>query len=195
MYGTITDYERQGRAPKEITSHPWQVDEPIGHKFGYVEGLQVQSSSQVIRKLVENISRNGNLCLNISPKADGTIPDDQQEVLRGVGRWMKINNEAVYKTTAWMIYGEGPNIEKNKSEMDWRFTQKGKNTLYAFLMKWEGGKIRIKSFCTINIGKVKSVKLLGYDKKIEFIQTEEGLEIILPQENPNVDISVIKIDI
>lgn len=195
LYGTITDYERQGRAPKEITSHHWQVDEPIGHKFGYVEGLQVQSSSQVIRKLVENISKNGNLCLNISPKADGTIPDDQQEVLRGIGRWMKINSEAVYKTHAWIMCGEGPGIEKNKSEVDWRFTQKGKNSFYAFLMNWKGGKVTIKSFTGTNIGKIKDVKILGCDTNIEFVQTNEGLELILPAENPHADISVIKIEI
>lgn len=195
LYGTITDYERQGRAPKEITSHYWQVDEPIGHKFGYVEGLQIQSSSHVIRKLVENISKNGNLCLNISPKADGTIPEDQQEVLHELGRWMKTNSEAVYGTRAWMMYGEGPGIEKNPSEFDWRFTQKGKTTFYAYLMRWAGGKAIIKSFNVINLGKVKSVKLLGYDKRIGFIQTDKGLEITLPAENPNADISVVKVEI
>jgi alpha-L-fucosidase len=195
LYGTITDYERQGRAPKEITSHYWQVDEPIGHKFGYVEGLQLQSSSQIIRKLVENISKNGNLCLNISPKADGTIPNDQQEILREIGRWMKVNSEAVYGTHAWMMYGEGPNVEKNKSEFDWRFTQKGKSIFYAYMMKWKGGKVLIKSFNNINLGKIKSVELLGYNRKIDFIQTGVGLEIILPLENPNVELSVIKVGI
>ena len=114
LFGTIRDFERQNRAPKDITSYYWQVDEPIGHKFGYVEGLQLQSSSQVIRKLIENISKNGNLCLNISPKSDGTIPDDQKRVLKEVGKWMKINNEAVYASRPWIYYGEGPSVENNK---------------------------------------------------------------------------------
>ena len=187
LYGTITDYERQGRAPKDITSHYWQVDEPIGNKFGYIEGLQIQSSSQIISKLVENISRNGNLCLNISPKADGTIPENQQEVLRQIGHWMKINGEAVYGTHAWMVYGEGPTVEKNKSEFDWRFTQKDKSTFYAYMMKWRGGKVVIKSFNIVNLGKIKKVELLGYDKHIKFVQTDEALEIVLPSENPNIN--------
>lgn len=195
LYGTIKDFERQGRAPKETTSYYWQVDEPIGHKFGYIEGLQLQSSSQVIRKLVENISRNGNLCLNISPKADGTIPDNQRKVLQEIGCWMRINGEAVYNTAAWMEYGEGPNIEKNKSEIDWRFTQKDDNTFYAFLLRWKGGKVIIKSFNTLLLGKVKSVKLLGYDGKIEFNQDNDGLEITLPLENPHTDISVVEVKI
>lgn len=195
LYGTVKDYERQGRAPKEMTDYYWQVDEPIGHKFGYVEGLQLQTSGHVIRKLVENISKNGNLCLNISPKADGTIPEDQQKVLKEVGRWMKINGEAVYGTRAWMFFGEGPGVENNKSDYDFRFTQKGNNTFYAFLMRWKGDKVVIKSFNPVFLGKVKSVSLLGYDKKLQFRQTDEGLEIVIPKENPNADISVFKIEI
>ena len=90
LAGSIKDYERESRAPKEIETPYWQVDDPIGHKFGYVEGLQLQKSENVIHSLVENISKGGNLCLNISPKADGTIPDDQQAVLRAVGAWLRI---------------------------------------------------------------------------------------------------------
>lgn len=66
----------------------WQVDDPIGHKFGYVEGLKLRSADGIIRNLINNISRNGNLCLNISPKADGTIPDDQKKELYAVGKWL-----------------------------------------------------------------------------------------------------------
>lgn len=194
LYGTIRDFERQGRAPKEMTAYYWQVDEPIGHKFGYVEGLQLQSSGQVIRKLIENISRNGNLCLNISPKANGTIPDDQQTILRKVGSWMKINGEAVYGTRAWIFFGEGPSVEDNKAEYDFRFTRKG-NTFYAFLMRWSGGKVVIKSFDRLYLGKVKSVSMLGCDVTLDFRQTVDGLEIKVPIGNPNTDISVFKVEI
>ena len=193
LFGTVTDFERQGRAPKGLTSFYWQVDEPIGHKFGYVEGLKVQSSGQVIRKLVENISKNGNLCLNISPKSDGTIPDDQAKVLREVGRWMKVNGEAVYGTRAWMFPGEGPGIKEHKSACDWRFTQKDRHTLYAYLMRWKGGKVVINSFGTRNIGQVKAVSLLGCDTVLSFSQTEQGLELVLPGKNPIAGISVVKV--
>ncbi len=195
LYGTIRDFERQGRAPKEITPYYWQVDEPVGHKFGYVEGLQLQSSENVIRKLVENISKNGNLCLNISPKADGTIPDNQQQVLREIGQWMKINGEAVYGTRSWMFYGEGPGVENNISEFDFRFTQKGKTTFYAFLMNGVDSKIVVKSFGLVYLGEVKSVSLLGFGEIPDFKQTNEGLEITVPKGTLNAGIQVFKIEI
>lgn len=184
LYGTVKDYERQGRAPKAKTAGYWQVDEPIGHKFGYVEGLQLQTSAKVISKLVENISRNGNLCLNISPKSDGTIPDDQQKVLREVGQWLKIYGEAVYNTRAWMLSGEGPSQEANPSELEWRFTKKG-NNLYAFLMKYRGGSVRIKSFNNINIGNITSVSIVGHETAVSFSQTDGHLELILPETPPD----------
>ncbi len=195
LYGTIRDFERQSRAPEQMTDFYWQVDDPIGHKFGYVEGLQLQTASNVIANLVENISKNGNLCLNVSPKSDGTIPEDQQTVLRGVGRWMKINSEGVYGTRAWMYFGEGPDNETHRSDFDWRFTQKGSNTFYAFLMKWQGDRVVIKAFTPLNLGHVKKVSLLGYDGKLEFVQSEDGLTIEVPHENPNEDIAVFKVEL
>src|SRR4051812_3617981 len=87
----IMDYEREGRAPMELTDYAWQADDPIADKFGYVEGLKLVSAGSIVTKIVENTSKNGNLLLNISPKADGTIPDDQQAVLLEVGKWLDIN--------------------------------------------------------------------------------------------------------
>ena len=193
LYGTVKDYERQGRAPQNIMDKYWQVDEPIGHKFGYVEGLQIQSAVQIVRKLVENISKNGNLCLNISPKSDGTIPADQQEVLREIGHWMKMNGEAIYGTRSWMHFGEGKNIVDHPSDIDWRFTQKGKNILYAYLLKWESGKVIIHSFNTLTVGMIKKVSLLGYKGEIPFQQTEQGLELTLPTKSPNKYVAVVKV--
>ena len=194
LYGTIMDYERQGRAPKEMTTHYWQVDEPIGHKFGYVEGLKLQTSPQIIHKLVENISRNGNLCLNISPKSDGTIPDDQQQILRQVGQWIKLNDEAIYGTRAWKTFGESPDKNDLKG-CEWRFTQKGNDILYAYLLRHESNKVVIKSLAkrsTHYPGKISRVELLGYGK-VPFKRTAEGLVITLPQEQVNKIIPVFKI--
>jgi alpha-L-fucosidase len=102
------DYEREGRAPMELTNWVWQPDDPIQDKFGYVEGIHPGSPGGYVVKIIENVSKNGNYLLNISPKADGTIPQEQQDVLMAIGKWLEVNGEAIYYTRPWTRYGEGP---------------------------------------------------------------------------------------
>jgi alpha-L-fucosidase len=106
--GQIMDYEREGRAPMELVDWVWQPDDPIMDKFGYVEGLKPYPAEQFIYKIVENVSKNGNLLLNISPRADGTIPQEQQDVLLTIGKWLEVNGDAIYGSRPWTKYGEGP---------------------------------------------------------------------------------------
>ena len=145
--GSIRDFERESRAPKETMDYYWQVDDPIGHKFGYVEGLKLQTADGIIRNLINNISRNGNLCLNISPKADGTIPDDQKKVLYAVGKWLSKYGEAVYGTRAY-----GPNKDGNV-----RYTSKGRRDLYAFILKWDGGSTLLPGIKAVDIDDISIV--------------------------------------
>ncbi len=173
LAGTVTDYEREGRAPKELTDYYWQVDDPIADKFGYVEGMKVVTSASVVRKLIDNVSKNGNLMLNISPKSDGTIPDDQRKVLLGIGKWLDINGDAIYYTRAWTKASEG----------DYRFTTKGK-TLYAIAVKWpENHQVIISSFGSV-IGHVKKVTMLGHTGDLNFNQDIDGLKVTFPEQKP-----------
>ena len=163
LAGSIKDFERESRAPKQLTNYYWQVDDPIGNKFGYIEGLKLQSADGIIRNLVENISKNGNLCLNVSPRSDGTIPDDQQQVLRAVGQWLKVNGEGVYGTRAWKVFGE-KNI---------RFTLKD-NNLYVFVLRWDGKPFTISSLHASDVRKVTSL----YDgKRVKTTAQPDGLRI------------------
>lgn len=178
LAGSIKDYERESRAPKEIETPYWQVDDPIGHKFGYVEGLQLQKPASVIRSLVENCSKGGNLCLNISPKADGTIPEDQQAVLKAVGAWLRVNGAGIYGTRTWKTFGEGD---------AWRFTCQGDKTVYAFALGADRPPI---AALGRSAARVKRVEQLG-GGPVSFKQGPAGLEI--PTQDGQDGIIVYKI--
>ena len=163
LAGSIQDFERESRAPRKPFDRYWQVDDPIGNKFGYIEGLKLQSADGIIRNLVDNVACGGNLCLNVSPKSDGTIPDDQQQVLRQIGQWLKKNGEGIYGTRPCQTAIEG-NI---------RFTQKN-GAIYAFVLRWDGKPFTIKS---LDGSKVKSIIRLADGKKVPFKKQTEGIRV------------------
>ncbi|MBR6828356.1 MAG: alpha-L-fucosidase [Prevotella sp.] len=169
LAGSIQDFERESRAPRKPYDRYWQVDDPIGNKFGYIEGLKLQSADGIIRNLVDNVACGGNLCLNVSPRSDGTIPDDQQQVLRTIGKWLRQNGEGIYGTRPYKTA-----IEKNI-----RFTQapslSGKaveGAVYAFVLRWDGKPFTIKS---LDVSKVKSIISLADGKKIRFKNRADGI--------------------
>ena len=155
--------------------------------------------------LVDIVSKNGCLLLNIGPKADGTIPDHEQEMLRDIGRWLKVNGEAIYGTRPWDVFGEGPTkiVEGTMSERkrtggftaeDIRFTTKGK-TLYAIPLDWPAnGTVTIKSLAD---GKgperIRSVKLLGNSGSLKWNRNADGLTVTLPKRKPCDYAFVLKI--
>jgi alpha-L-fucosidase len=186
LYGTIRDFERQSRAPKELTDYVWEVDDPVLNRFGYTENSPITNAKTVINRLIENVSKNGALLLNISPKADGTIPDDQQKLLLEIGKWLETNGEGIYESHAWTKFGEG-----EKDEQQFRFTVK-KDALYVFGLNGKDTDATIKSLSNA-VGKIKNVELLGHRGKLNFTQNEIGLKVQLPNENRSEFQYVLKV--
>jgi alpha-L-fucosidase len=172
----------------------WQTDTSVSNKsWGYIENDTFKSPEFVIHQLIDIVSKNGNLLLNIGPRSDGTIPEGVQQVLKEVGAWLKINGEAIYGTRAWDIFGEGPTKVTEGSfhdtdthpytAEDFRFTRKG-NVLYAIELGWPSNREAVIHLLDTAVGhaKIASVVLLGSDAKLPFQQREDGLHIQLPEQ-------------
>lgn len=165
--GAIVDFEKVGkRSPPDIRPAPWMVDDVIGSTWGYTEGMKISGSAAIVGRLVDTVSKDGFYLLNLSPKADGTIPEDQQRTLLEVGDWLKVNGRAIYGTHAWTRFGE----------QDWHFTVKD-GALYA-IGRGRAGLATIGSVLPA-LGKVVRVERLGGAGPLEFVQDERGLRVSL----------------
>ncbi|MGB8010444.1 MAG: alpha-L-fucosidase [Terriglobales bacterium] len=176
----------------------WQTDTSISNKsWGYIENDTFKSPEFVIHQLVDVVSKNGNLLLNIGPRSDGTVPEAAQNVLREVGAWLKVNGDAIYGTRPWKVYGEGPTKVAEGAfhdtdtlpytAEDFRFTKK-EHVLYAIELGWPSHpEIVIHSLAkgALDAGyKIRTVVLLGTDSELAFEQLDDGLHIQVPEKSP-----------
>jgi len=195
----VLDFERGG--PADITENYWLTDDAISSSsWCYTEGIGYYSKKQVLHGFLDKISKNGNLLLNISPKADGTIPQEQKEILLAMGGWLKKYGEAVYATRAWEKYGEGPTLmgsghgvftaPAEGTASDVRYTRsKDSGTLYAILLGWDQGQkdITLTSLASdsIDLKTLKSAELIngeaGKYLPLTYSQDDEGLTVTLPE--------------
>jgi alpha-L-fucosidase len=195
----VLDYERGG--PDDITTNYWLTDDAISSSsWCYTEGIGYYSKKQILHAFIDRISKNGNMILNISPKADGTIPQEQKDVLLEMGAWLKKYGEAVYGTRAWEKYGEGPTkmgaahgimgAPLEGTAQDVRYTRSKDNAiLYAILLGWEKDQKKVKltslSADRIDCKNLKSVLLIngkaGKYLPVTYKQDSEGLHISLPE--------------
>ena len=197
MFGcAVPDIERGQFA--EIKPFFWQTDTAIArNSWCWTEGNQFKSAKGLICDLVDIVAKNGTLLLNVGPKPDGTISEEDTAVLTEIGDWMAVNSEAIYDTKVWRKYGEGPTkvkegqftdgVEKVFTPEDIRFTVKGEN-LYCTVLSWpEDGHVVIKSLghsADANLpefhGIVKDVDVLGSDVKPVWERKEGGLHVTVP---------------
>jgi len=175
----------------EIFDQPWETCDALDPtSWGYNRQTpeeKYMTTNELVDYLADIVSKGGNLLINIGPKADGTIPEVMKERLRNIGNWLSVNGEAIYGTTPWSVYGEGPTKRevgswgREKGEYrfkagDVRFTRKG-STLYVILLEWPGDQITLNSLKKVNVNKIT---MLGSKEKIQWEETGEGINISLP---------------
>lgn len=204
---SLEDFEK-GRMNR-ITKEFWLTDETVSvGSWSYTEDLALKTPSEIIHVLVDVVSKNGALMLNVSPKANGIIPQNQQVILLEIGAWLNVNGEAIYGTRPWNVFGEGP-TKQEKSGMfldkitytskDVRYTKKG-GTIYATILGWSGNDMEIvlNSFTEEVLGEdlpeIKNLSILGHNENIEFKQTNEGLKFITPDKEIDNKAFVVKIE-
>jgi len=189
----------------DIREHYWQTDTSVSYRsWSYIEDDAFRSVDSVVHDLVDIVSKNGNLLLNIGPKADGTIPQEVQDLLRGLGAWLKLNGEAIYDTRAWVTFGEGPtgNPKAFREEEqqaytpeDIRYTQKD-SMLYAVLLGWPGAAATLTSLGSegpVSADQIASVTMIGSSGELSWSQDEGGLAVQLPAEPPCDHATVLRI--
>ncbi len=194
--------------------HPivWETDETVSYdSWSYTKGLKIKPVRHLIHELIDIVSKNGVLLLNISPRASGIIPDDQRNLLLGIGAWLEKYGEAIYDTRPWFTFGEGPTQQPEGdikyrqlfdqlqyTAHDFRFTTKG-NTIYIITLgePVPGSTLKIQSFAKFyNDGKqkIKSISMIGTSAKIDWTLDGNGLALSVPDEKYDIS-TVYKVEL
>jgi alpha-L-fucosidase len=207
---TVEDLEKSRK--NMIGTVPWMTDETISKgSWCYTDNLEIKEPADVLHVLIDIVSKNGVLLLNVSPRADGIIPDNQKRVLLDLGAWLGSFGEAIYNTRPWYTYGEGPTREPEghfdnheqflKIKYSWkdvRYTTLDQ-TIYAILMGWPGGgeEILLSAFAPDSLAaplEITSVELLGSSDPARWEVSEKGLKVVTPGEAPDEMAVVFKVE-
>ena len=190
----------------EIRPEPWQTDTCIGN-WHYDRRLYNQNAyktpKQVVQRLADVVSKNGNLLLNIPVRGDGTIDDKEEAVVDGIAAWTRRNGEAIFGTRPWREFGEGPTKPptgmlseqdaKPFTAEDIRFTRKG-DALYAIFLDWPSGESAIRSLGTslLHDAAIERVDLLG-GPELQFRRDADALHLTLPPPDAGAFVPALRI--
>lgn len=175
----------------------WQTDTSVSYKsWCFVEDDEFKTVSTLVHDLVDIVSKNGNLLLNIGPRPDGTIPSEAQDRLLGLGEWLNVNGEAIYGARHWHTFGEGSTVvgeghmrereDKPFGADDIRFTTKD-NALYAICLGWPGEAATVKSLgnaSPVRAERIEHIQMLGSAEPVSWSQDDQGLHIQTPAQRP-----------
>ena len=209
---SVMDYEQGGR--RDIYPLPWMTDITLGEsRWMYVEGHKYKKAALVVRNMIDVWSKNGIVLLNVSPRADGVINQEQRDVLKEIGNWLKVHGEAVYGTHTHTIFGygnastgeghnEGQSSTVEYTENDVRFTvSKDKKAMYVFFLgKPKAGKrIEMRSIGgyhrNIPPSPIKNVTLLGSDTTVKWEVTTDSFYLTMPDAPMNELATVFKFEL
>ncbi len=192
----VEDFERKG-IDYIRTSSKWQTDDKISESgWCFVENTAFWPTDYLIAALVDTVSKGGNLLLNVGPRPDGTLREEEVSALKAMGAWLKRNGDAIYGTRPWTIFGEGSIQRPTVEDGAVRYTMKD-GILYATCFGWpESGQFAIKTLGKNNPAsnfEIKSIKMLGVRSRIKWERTAEALKLTFPKKKPGQYAYVLKI--
>ena len=202
---TVFDIERGQES--RIRGLFWQNDTSVSkNSWGYIENQDYKVANDIIGDLIDVVSKNGALLLNLGPRADGTIPEIEAQMLREIGAWLDVNGEGIYGTRPWYRFGEGPTQVMSGAftdtrrtpftSEDIRFATKG-DSIYAHVMAWPAdGSVKIRSLggdSPYHLSQVSTVELLGSDQTVTWQAGDDALQIDVSNCSPTSSPLTLKI--
>jgi len=200
----LADFEAGQLASK--ASFEWQTDDVLDwNSWAYLEKPNYKPAGRIIHQLIDVVSKNGNLLLDVGPRADGTIPDAIVSRLNIIGAWLRVNGEAIYETRPWETFGEGPTKVKEGMYVadhnvdfgarDIRFTVRNR-ALFVHILGDPGTQVLISSIrrdTPLPGASLSRAQMLGGDSQLTWEWTPDGLALQLPEGKPSADAIVIRL--
>jgi alpha-L-fucosidase len=184
----VEDIERGQRG--DIGHIPWQTDDSVGPWF-WTKGSRYNTPKYIISQLIDIVSKNGNLLLNVPLRSDGTLDKEAVLLLNEIGKWIRVNGEGIYETRPFIHFSEKParlsgghftKMDEVSAE-DFRFTTRG-DTIFVFTGDIPEDEVVIRSLNSVSFRSFHSIEMLGIDEPLQFVQDEEALRVKMPDALP-----------